>query len=619
MTDMDAKDLELFKTFTKSIRESKNDYIGVQEATEKVNSSLGNMITSYGELSKRSTLWGFMSRMVSGVLPGFWSLQNKFRGVGLAIFMMNERSAEAIKKQTEMMETVGEMDDRVKRLTSSLEQLAKAEAGNADENFTQMKDYQSYTKFFGERLGIQKLSLLLNRKLAQEETNLFNINKKSFKLRRDSGKLFKKTSLKIPSQFKDTEGKKIPWGSLTGLGRKRLAGGGIERYMAEVHSKRREKGRPRHRRGRKPNAYKNMQAMLDQKGGAFKMRAAGFADTAKGQKQMLKFYKNMDPEKGFMKQYYGFQLKNVKENLSSIFNKENFKKGIKNFFDGWKKVMVVIGKVLLFIAVLALVVWAIRQSGMIEGIKENWHQFIFIWENALYPLLEMVWKGIVDIWDGIQIIFKDGEFLNGLLLLATGFLRIAAGTLGFILMGLLTIAWGLIISFFGETWTKIKEIWNGDESPLTKIWLLIRLGFGHLIKFMSKVILIGGALLIGIAVIASGMSFLTAGIAMAGIALAAGLLGRAGNVTGGYAKGGSVFKTGKYLVGEEGPELVTLPAGARVHNNANTRKMMGNNITVNVQGRVGASDTELRDIARKVGRLVSQEINRTTSSSTVHR
>jgi hypothetical protein len=42
---------------------------------------------------------------------------------------------------------------------------------------------------------------------------------------------------------------------------------------------------------------------------------------------------------------------------------------------------------------------------------------------------------------------------------------------------------------------------------------------------------------------------------------------------------------------------------------------MGNTINVHVNGRLGASDTELRDIAQKVGRMVNMELNRNTSSS----
>jgi hypothetical protein len=86
------------------------------------------------------------------------------------------------------------------------------------------------------------------------------------------------------------------------------------------------------------------------------------------------------------------------------------------------------------------------------------------------------------------------------------------------------------------------------------------------------------------------------------------------------ADGGTVTTAGLAVVGEEGPEIVRLPQGARVHSNSDSRKLAGmsgatNNITVNVNGRLGASDKELRDLANKVGRLINKEINRTTSAS----
>ena len=88
-----------------------------------------------------------------------------------------------------------------------------------------------------------------------------------------------------------------------------------------------------------------------------------------------------------------------------------------------------------------------------------------------------------------------------------------------------------------------------------------------------------------------------------------------------FATGGTTVG-GLSLVGERGPELVKLPRGSRVHSNDTSRNMLANsgnttnNVSVNVSGRVGASDSELRDIAKKIGRMVSTEINRTTSSST---
>ena len=86
----------------------------------------------------------------------------------------------------------------------------------------------------------------------------------------------------------------------------------------------------------------------------------------------------------------------------------------------------------------------------------------------------------------------------------------------------------------------------------------------------------------------------------------------------GFSQGGVVPRTGVHMVGERGPELVRLPQGSRVFKNSDTMSMMGggvtNNITVQVSGRVGASDAEIRDIANKVAREINTRINRTTTS-----
>jgi len=84
----------------------------------------------------------------------------------------------------------------------------------------------------------------------------------------------------------------------------------------------------------------------------------------------------------------------------------------------------------------------------------------------------------------------------------------------------------------------------------------------------------------------------------------------------GKAEGGPITKTDTYLVGEKGPELVRLNAGNYVVPNhaLNSSSNSSNVINVSVNGRVGASDQELRDIARRVGSMINREINRTTTA-----
>lgn len=103
-----------------------------------------------------------------------------------------------------------------------------------------------------------------------------------------------------------------------------------------------------------------------------------------------------------------------------------------------------------------------------------------------------------------------------------------------------------------------------------------------------------------------------------GLAILAGLRKMFPKAFNGRATGGLVNEN-VTLVGESGPELVSLPTGSRVHTNNQTRNMMGSsrnvfNITINARD---TSDAELRRIADKIGQLVSRSVNRSTSSRTL--
>ena len=85
-----------------------------------------------------------------------------------------------------------------------------------------------------------------------------------------------------------------------------------------------------------------------------------------------------------------------------------------------------------------------------------------------------------------------------------------------------------------------------------------------------------------------------------------------------FADGGTVTQQGMQIVGEEGPELVSLPIGTTVYPNevfrmgTTNRNTKQTNVTINlsVNGRVGASDSEIRDIASKLGRYIEKEVTK---------
>ena len=84
-----------------------------------------------------------------------------------------------------------------------------------------------------------------------------------------------------------------------------------------------------------------------------------------------------------------------------------------------------------------------------------------------------------------------------------------------------------------------------------------------------------------------------------------------------FADGG-VSDGGMAVVGEKGPELVSLPKGSRVHSNSDSKKMVGSsssvvnnfNITVNAKD---LSDAELRRVAKQLGNDIFKNINRTST------
>ena len=236
--------------------------------------------------------------------------------------------------------------------------------------------------------------------------------------------------------------------------------------------------------------------------------------------------------------------------------------------------------------------------------------------------LNQIWLGLSNVGGGLKRIVSAAGFyfvtaMYYFTLIATGigllvfliqkmqlrerFAKITENVNGFVMM-----FQGVILIFKG-IFEMLKSAFTGDMPGLAK-------GLGKV--FAVVIIIIIGVILGGIQVLITIVLGAFGGLLKALDWIIPGNQGAwwDKNVISKFAKGG-ITPGGMVLVGEEGPELVNLPKGSRVHSNAESRRMGGNNIHVHVNGRVGASDAEIRDIANKVAREVNLRMNRTGATA----
>jgi hypothetical protein len=257
--------------------------------------------------------------------------------------------------------------------------------------------------------------------------------------------------------------------------------------------------------------------------------------------------------------------------------------------------------VLAGLVALFFLVKIIKGLGVSGKSLENWAKGML---TVVMGGLIMIGNGIGRVIDGATMMY-DAIFGDGTLTdLIDGFLETMNGLLE-IFGGILLILFSPIL---GAIETKLGDYGKNIEEKVTAVINLFGLVLVGLGVIVATVVLI-------VALVSASIAILTAlPIIIGGLLIAAiGLFLAKINP---FANGG-VTKSGLSLVGERGPELVRLPKGSRVHSNQESRKMVssgGNNITVNINGRVGSSDSELRIIAQKVGKMINKEINRTTSS-----
>ena len=252
--------------------------------------------------------------------------------------------------------------------------------------------------------------------------------------------------------------------------------------------------------------------------------------------------------------------------------------------------------------------------------------------GKFFNLENKLGKGKALLFQGIIPLIKTGVkmFFTSLVPTLFAALSILAGVSLQVIMYIAGIALAitLIVKIIrtmglGETFAKVMEylgtfsiILKGLGNITDGIWKLLT---GMFQGNFTKVFFALGQIILGVGQLLVGLLLTSIGV------LATLLIGVFKNIPSAIAKAiskkinpfanGGITKAGLSLVGERGPELVSLPQGSRVYSNAQSQRMSGgNNIHVHISGRVGASDSEIRDIANKVAREVNLRMNRTGSA-----
>ena len=265
-----------------------------------------------------------------------------------------------------------------------------------------------------------------------------------------------------------------------------------------------------------------------------------------------------------------------------------------------KAVMVFLSSMIYAVGIIAILYIVFKKFGpyIIEVVTK-----VF---EAVKVVGKIIVAGLMIVWDGVKDIFNAFFSPNG------GGLEQALDGVFKIFGGLIVVALGLLATVITVQVKLIIEI----------VRVAIKAGLDGIKFFFDSAVTPLKKIAVGVALVVGTIAFIASGAwaAVLAGAIAFYITKKIGGLFGKKASGGMITRP-MTLVGERGPELVSLPRGSTVSNASTTRKTLnqgGNvfNITINARD---TSDREMRRIAEDIGRMVSAKINRRTTSGTLGR
>lgn len=606
----------------------------IMESTQQVSDGLLTSFRDFATTGSSNTLWNAVSRFSSGIFPGFWSLQNKIRAVAVYMQYVEKKQKEQIKREGEVAKSINKQaevrmksaetlailnqetalkeyqfqklaeDDYFKNLTRRMggeealtkyrkefnEQVYKniqSEIDLASEVIDRIKYEEKYQKMYQE-VGFTK---------RKELTDALYMYEKERDIRESIEKLEKEQQHHSNFQLRNADG------TLKKMTEQQKLQAKIDKENVESQLKqlRLEEA-----------AAKASREFLEEQSG---VKVTGTQEEIEGGGGVVEVGEGKRKEKT-LGDLIGDSFKKKFENLNktvirigmiyAIMKKQGIMKSLGSILKPLKMFirggLIVLGYVMMIIFVVSMLVFIAQQSGIIDFIIHMGEAVIevFVFLSDLFTLM---WEGITlffgGIWDFIAGAFGgDGQrMIKGLGKMIAGVFAFFSGLFLTVLLGSIGLIGNLLFSI--GTWIGTWMVKKWEEFK-EKGWVVV-----VELLFDLAVLLLAWFSMDRVYKMAGGGT--TGGIAVAAMSIAA--IGIASMAT-----GGRVNKGGNILVGEAGPEIVSLPANSFVTPAVQSRGRMGNNISVNVNGRVGASDAELNEIARKIGQKINRQMNQYGSS-----
>ena len=558
----------------------------------ETNKNLNELKDSISVSLQESKKWTIVSRLLSGT--GLWSVQNRMRALVSIV-------AEYQKGQQKQLETSQKASELMNKLAERTENLKLANEAFSNSIGHNSENLEQYIETVKKTIREQELLAATHElssdeyKNAQKSLSVLNeILTDNSELLEQSGKAMKERERLMAHYGIDEEGANLIIKDRLEL---------MEKTAKEQDNLLRGSEKYRQMEGKFLVEQVKRKTRIKEIDEAIAAEQAKRAEPRfRGDSVTLNLSKDREKQLELEKRKIKAQERVAKFTMmrQRIFDKlKNVGTFIKTVLSAAKTFLIYGFFIAIGLAVLFRVVkdaWPVIQN-LYAGFMELW-EWVTEYTGTFMDVFAEIWGGLSSIITGIYEgdfvkVIKDG-FLPVLLGLVKLTIKLALVGIGALLLTVYALGIHVFQSYFDLFWGVITGDFEKVKASLGKI--------GAIIMAVAVMVAIVQALVMGIAVT-------WAPIALA-MAAGAGMM----YASGAFAKGGVTPNSGTFLVGEQGPELVSLPGNSRVYNNGQTNGMMGNTINVNVEGRVGASDQEIRQIARKVGEQINRELNRTTST-----